>query len=95
MLLPKKMPAFEQALKKQHALWLKSNPQAIENPVAYNKLWPFIPTDNAALLADGLALTYDPYTIAPYSFGRPTIMIPYSELKGILRPELLQQMNVE
>ena len=89
MLLPKKMPAFEQALKKQHAIWLKTNPQAIENPAAYNKLWPFVPTDNAALLADGLAVTYDPYSIAPYSFGRPTIIIPYSELAGILRPELL------
>lgn len=89
MLLPKKMPAFEQALKKQHAIWLKSNPQAIENPAAYNKLWPFVPTDNAALLSDGLAVTYDPYSIAPYSFGRPTITIPYSELVGILRPELL------
>ncbi len=89
MLLPKKMADFEQVLKKQHAIWLKSNPQAIENPAAYNKLWPFVPTDNAALLADGLALTYDPYSIAPYSFGRPTITIPYSELNGILRPELL------
>ncbi len=89
MLLPKKMADFEQVLKKQHAVWLKSNPQAIENPAAYNKLWPFVPTDNAALLADGLAVTYDPYSIAPYSFGRPTITIPYSELNGILRPELL------
>ena len=89
MLLPKKMPAFEQALKKQHAIWLKTNAEAIQNPVAYNKLWPFVPTDNAALLSEGLALTYDPYTIAPYSFGRPTIVIPFSELKGILRPEVL------
>jgi len=89
MLLPKKMPEFEQALKKQHSLWLKTNPQAMENPAAYNKLWPFVPTDNAALLAEGLAVTYDPYSIAPYSFGRPTLVIPYSDLKGILRPELL------
>lgn len=89
MLLPRKMSEFEQALKVQHALWLKTNPQAKENPAAYNKLWPFVPTDNAALLANGLAVTYDPYTIAPYSFGRPTLVIPYSDLKGILRPELL------
>ncbi len=89
MLLPKKMPEFERALKIQHSLWLKTNPQAMENPAAYNKLWPFVPTDNAALLAEGLAVTYDPYSIAPYSFGRPTLVIPFSELKGILRPELL------
>lgn len=89
MLIPRKMPEFEQALKAQHALWLKTNPQAKENPSAYNKLWPFVATDNAALMANGLAVTYDPYTIAPYSFGRPTLVIPYSDLKGILRPELL------
>jgi len=93
MLLPKKMPAYEQALKKQHALWLKSNKDALENPAAYNKLWPFVPTDNAALLPEGLAVTYDPYTIAPYYFGRPTITIPYSDLAGILRPELLPKAD--
>ena len=87
--MPKKIPEFEQALKKQHAIWLKTNTEAVQNPGAYDKLWPFVPTDNAALLSEGLALTYDPYTIAPYSFGRPTILIPYSELVGILRPELL------
>jgi hypothetical protein len=95
MLLPKKMAAFEQALKKQHAIWLKTNPQALENPAAYNKLWPFVPSDNAALLPEGLAITYDPYTIAPYSFGRPTILIPYSELVVVLRPELLPRSSIK
>ena len=89
MLLPKMMPAFQQVLKRQHAAWLLTNPQATRNQAAYAKLWPFVPTDNAALLKEGLAMTYDPYTIAPYSFGKPTIVIPYSELKGILRPEVL------
>ena len=89
MLVPGMMPAFEQALKKQHAAWLLTNPQAINNQAAYAKLWPFVPTDNAALLKEGLALTYDPYMIAPYSFGKPTLVIPYSELKGILKPEVL------
>lgn len=89
MLLPGKAPAFEEALKKQHALWLKKNPLAKEDPAGYNKLWPFEPSDNIALLENGLAVTYDPYRLAPYSFGKPTVYIPYRELKGILRPELL------
>ncbi len=89
MLLPKMMPAFQEVLKRQHAAWLLTNPQATQDQAAYAKLWPFVPTDNAALLKEGLAMTYDPYTIAPYSFGKPTIVIPYSELKGILRPEVL------
>lgn len=89
MLLPGKAPAFEEALKKQHALWLKKNPLAKEDPAGYNRMWPFEPSDNIALLENGLAVTYDPYRLAPYSFGKPTIYIPYRELKGILRPELL------
>lgn len=89
MLLPGKAPAFEEALKKQHALWLKKNPLAKEDPAGYNKMWPFEPSDNIALLENGLAVTYDPYRLAPYSFGKPTIYIPYRELRGILRPELL------
>lgn len=89
MLLPGKAPAFEEALKKQHALWLKKNPLAKEDPAGYNKMWPFEPSDNIALLENGLAVTYDPYRLAPYSFGKPTIYIPYRELAGILRPELL------
>ncbi len=89
MLLPGKLPAFEEALKKQHALWLRKNPLAKDDPAAYIKLWPFEPSDNVALLENGAAVTYDPYRLAPYSFGKPTIYIPYRDLKGILRPELL------
>jgi len=89
MLLPGKLPAFEEALKKQHALWLRKNPLAKEDLASYNKMWPFEPSDNVALLENGAAVTYDPYRLAPYSFGKPTIYIPYRELNGILRPELL------
>lgn len=89
MLVPGKVSAYEEALKKQHALWLKKNPLAKDDPIAYDKLWPFVPNDNVALLENGLGVTYDHYVLAPYSFGKPTIYIPYRELKGILRPELL------
>ena len=89
MLLPNTAKQFEQALRRQHAAWLKTNSLAQENPAAYNKTWPFTMSDNVALLAEGLAVTYDPYVLAPYSFGRPTLIIPYGELKGILRPEIL------
>ena len=89
MLLSGKSTEFDEILKKQHALWLKKNPLAKDDPVAYTKLWPFIPSDNVALLENGMAVTYDPFRIAPNSLGKPTIYIPYRDLKGILRPELL------
>ena len=89
MILPSAAKKFEQALRRQHAEWLKTNTAAQENPAAYSKEWPFTMSDNVALLAEGLAVTYDPYVLAPYSFERPTFVIPYSELNGILRPELM------
>lgn len=89
MILPKAAKQFEEALRRQHAEWLKTNTLAQENPAAYAKTWPFTLSDNVALLAEGLAVTYDPYVLAPYSYGRPTLVIPYSQLNGILRPELM------
>jgi hypothetical protein len=42
-----------------------------------------------ALTDTGIVVKYQPYEIAPYSSGQPELLIPYSELKGILRPEYL------
>lgn len=83
------MPAFEAALKRQHARWLQTNDLAKADPTAYNKTWPFHLSENAALLEEGIAITYDPYEIGPYAIGMPTLIVPYSELQGILRPELM------
>jgi hypothetical protein len=83
------MPAFEAALKRQHARWLQTNDLAKADPNAYNKMWPFQLSENAALLEDGIAITYDPYEIGPYALGMPTLIVSYSELQGILRPELM------
>jgi hypothetical protein len=91
MLLPNKMAEFQNQLKKQYDAWLLQNPEAIANPTSYMKKWPFVPNDNAALMQEGLAVTYDPYSIAPYAFGRPTLLVPYQDLQGILRPELLPE----
>lgn len=46
-------------------------------------------TDNATLNNEGIALTYQPYEIAPYAFGMPTLTVPYAKLKGIIKPEYL------
>ena len=83
------MSAFEAALKRQHSRWLQTNDLAKADPMAYDKMWPFKLSENAALLEDGIAITYDPYEIGPFAMGMPTLVIPYSELQGILRPELM------
>jgi hypothetical protein len=35
---------------------------------------------------DGLQITFDPYQVMPYAAGKQTVLVPFSELSGILRP---------
>lgn len=92
MLLPGRLSAFEVALKRAHAKWLETNEFAKADSVAYEKMWPFQFSDNAALLANGIAVTFDPYTLGPYVLGMPTIVIPFSDLKGIVNPALIARL---
>lgn len=89
VLLPGKRPAYVEALRAAHRRWLSANPDARHDPAAYDRLWPFQPSDNFAFTDDGLVVKYDSYQIAPYSAGQPELHIPYAELAGILKPEYL------
>jgi len=80
---------YEQALRNAHTRWLASNPDAQNDPVAYNRLWPFQVSENFALTDTGLVVKYDSYQLAPYSHGQPELTIPYSALQGILNPRYL------
>jgi hypothetical protein len=88
-LIPGRHPQYVAALRQAHAKWLAGNPDARRDPTAYNKMWPFQESDNYALTREGIVVKYDAYSIAPYSHGEPELNIPYSELRGILKPELL------
>ncbi|MCD0502385.1 RsiV family protein [Bordetella petrii] len=88
-LQPEARPAFVEALRRAHAAWLARNEDALRDPQAYNRMWPFQESDNFALTAEGVVVKYDAYSIAPYSHGEPELLIPYGELRGILRPEFL------
>jgi len=89
LLVPGARPAFDSALEKAHAQWLKTSPDAREDPENFSRMWPFSVSDNVALTDTGLVVKYQPYEIAPYSSGEPELRIPYSQLKGILLPEYL------
>ena len=88
-----RMKAFEAALKKQYVKWLETNEFAQTDKAAYSKMWPFQFSDNAALMQDGIAVTFDHYVLGPYALGMPTILVPYSELKGIIRSGLLAKIQ--
>ncbi len=50
-------------------------------------------TDNFWLSAAGVGFYYNSYEIAPYSFGHTPILLPYSQLEGLLKPEIVSRLN--
>lgn len=93
MLLPGQLKAFEAVLRSQHTKWLETNEFAKADKTAYEKMWPFQFSDNAALLENGIAVTFDPYTLGPYVLGMPTIVVPFAELKGIVNNNLISRIS--
>ena len=47
-----------------------------------------IGADIIARPVDGLTVTFPPYAVAPYAAGPQEVLIPYSELRGILNAAL-------
>ena len=45
--------------------------------------------ENFFFNTDGLAFSYPPYAIAPYSEGNVVLTVPYDELVGVLKDEYL------
>ncbi len=44
------------------------------------------PNNNFYVMPEGIIYLFNPYDIAPYSMGETTAFIPYTKLKGILKP---------
>ena len=91
-ILSGRMKAFEEVLRRKHAQWLKDNEFAQADPSAYLETWPFQFSDNAALMQDGIAVTFGHYVLGPYALGMPTILVPFSELRGIVNMGLLKRI---
>lgn len=86
ILLPKQKPRLEALARADFSAQLKRNEI---DPVKHLKDWTFVLTDNYTWTRAGLLLQYQPYELAYYAFGAPTIVIPYAKLSGIVRPEYL------
>ncbi|MFA7669270.1 MAG: RsiV family protein [Burkholderiaceae bacterium] len=89
ILQPDGRQAFEAALRHAHARWVASLPDAQADPDTWNRLWPFQVSENYAITDLGIVVKYDTYQLAPYSYGQPELLIPYSELEGVLRVDYL------
>lgn len=81
VILDGQRPAFVQAEQEAHKAWMKA--KGIDSSTQ----WPFKENDNFTLDAEGVRIKYNVYAIAPYSEGQPELLIPYTALKGILKPE--------
>lgn len=87
LLLPGAEDAFWLVASEAHRRWLKA--QQLDGDTGFRYDWPFQRTRNVALLEDRVLLKYEVYTLGPYSMGHPTLEIPYSRLRHILRPQYL------
>lgn len=47
----------------------------------------FTLTNNFAIMKDGLKFLYNPYEVAPYALGQQEILIPYTSLKDLIKPD--------
>jgi hypothetical protein len=57
------------------------DPEYVENASATAKNYR-----NWTLTPRGLAVTFEPYQVGPFAAGSPSVLIPYSELKDVLKP---------
>ena len=89
VLIPGGNEPFWQAASEAHQRWLQA--QGLDKDGEFRSNWPFKPTANVALLKDKVLLKYDSYAIAPYVMGHPTLEIPYSRLRNILKQQYLPQ----
>ena len=78
-------PKFEAALRRAYSEWAAKQPDAQADPDTWRRLWPFQASDNYAFTDQGVVVKYNSYELAPYSYGQPELLIPYSELDGVLR----------
>lgn len=89
VLAPGGLAQFHEALRRAHGRWLEKQPDYPADPDTWNRLWPFQPSSNYAFTDQGIVVKYDTYELAPYSYGQPELLIPYSELEGFLRVDYL------
>lgn len=87
MIISGKKPQLRQLLYEQYKNFVTETAQdTLDN---YSKIWTFNMTENVVFTQDGLTFVYQPYEIAAYVYGLPELTIPYSQLKGIIKPQYL------
>lgn len=92
LLLPKQKAILDKLAHEAFKVWIVDAKLATD-PKEYEQAWPFQVTDNFLLGEQGLILQYGEYEIGPYVVGLPRLVIPFSELQGVLKPEYLPKID--
>jgi len=92
LLLPKQKATLDKLAHDAFKVWIVDSKLATD-PKEYEQAWPFQLTDNFLLGEQGLILQYGEYDIGPYVVGLPRLVIPFSELQGVLKPEYLPKVD--
>lgn len=88
LLLPQKKAALHAKAYEVFKAWVIETELA-DSVAEYEQAWQFQMTENIYLAKQGLILQYAEYEIGPYVVGLPRLVIPYTDLVDILKPEYL------
>ncbi|WP_445117106.1 RsiV family protein [Acinetobacter sp. WZC-1] len=95
LLLPDQKPKLEQLAHGVFSQWVTESKLADSVP-EYEQVWKFKLSSNFYLAKQGLILQYGEYEIGPYVVGLPRLVIPYAQLKNVLKQQYLPaEVSVE
>ncbi len=87
LLIKGKKAQLNRLVEKHFDKWLMDN----ELDVAEHKAtWEYKMTDNVTFGKKGLTFLYQPYEIGFYAMGMPEVIVPYHELKGVIKSTYLR-----
>lgn len=86
ILQPNKKSRFTALAYDAYKSWVKSIDEDVST---YEKSWPFMLDDNITLTDKGIDIQYQHYAIGAYVYGMPVLSIPYSKLRGVIKPRFI------
>lgn len=99
ILLPNQRAKLDALQQQAFTRWLKTDeaggmgPMDDEGVKEHFETFPFTANANWRPDKKGLLFRYDPYEIGPYAMGMPEVLVPTAELKDVVKPEILAELD--
>ncbi len=88
ILIQGQRPKLDALVHQAYGNWVKKN-SPDSDLKEYEQDWPYKLTENYSFDQNGLTFLYQEYEMAAYAYGMPELSVPYSQLKGIIKPAYL------